>query len=1587
MYKFKSFQKKQELRSYLSPVVLKKQLDIPEPKKTYCANIHHNAVDEEWMMRVSQMVKSACLKRTDKCVLYRDDHVGFCTVTIVEYHKCHDLDSIRDRYAHLWDKRERVAEEPSSVDDENVQAQSRSFFENHVMSSLTSVIKGIVNGLDGVLEANSAFAIGVYVLLFGLTLRVVSDLSDKIFKSMSPYTIILRIKLVSEILKPYFRRYLSKDKYPGDRWVYLTDGSKVRKSTFDRFQKTFAELDQLRTNIRLFTDDAQDMSKAYEEALTEAYKRIRKLEEVISHQHQSPFDNIEQDESLSEDIANIFSEVSLEEDIDGPSFKPDVVEAQSGLPFKSLTAAIVFILGKRVGLYRRVADHEKLMRGVQSMLEGSAIGFEVICNLFLKAFGKDPVRLIKASEREIEDWLSNVRTFSAKILTEKLSPCESSVRSSYDALVLTGIKYASEHKSGFNAVAVARGNCALAELATLFPSASGATRMEPLVIVIRGPPGCGKSTFSRILAKYIARNLCTKEEIEQWKGPEKMLFCKGTSEYWEGYGGQPICAFDDFGQAKLVAGSPDNEVMTFIRACNQWPFPLNMASLAHKGKTYFTSRFIIMTTNDENAFNLGGLVHCPAAVLRRYDIALEMSLEGSLCVKSPSWSFKNYDFLSGQVVGGSFSVSDILSMVRQRYERRINMERHINDIVDEVVAAQELKDKVEREELVEPQSKLIRALACVGIATIAHSVAKVIKPGELVGDFVGSAKKVSTRLKSSKRQCTSVTRTEQLAQSFAHEDAAARQQMEKSRRKEVSKPRMRCAKALACIGTLAVAHSVKKVFDLGNSIGKTVGAIRNVTKRVGKFAPLCIQVSIVCVLVKALFSMLPFAKKKKTDEIILAQHDQVAFALSNHVIPIYTCVNGLEHSVGNLILIDCKTIAYNYHYIDQVRTLGAQLYYKWMGETYSLNVGNIIGPFKEQDSVRDLVIETLPHTLQKVRDIRPHLRSRTRIEKGHVIMLKGQQGTLHFSEGGNVNKHYSNVMGGVNVFLVKYDAMTENGDCGALIIRSNPSNQKRILGIHSGASDVSAFYTPIYLEDVGQYAVAQSSIIIKDKVAPVYNSGDPGLMQTSYSGTICQTGNAVAALRPKEVDGVIIDPMIKAISDTDITFSDALPECLNDVAKFTVNRIFSFIDQSQLRLLNDEEIIKGNEHKYVQPINRGTSPGYPYCLTMHDKRKAFGETEYTLETDKATEIYSDMHRLEEMYRENSSDVIYRDALKPETLPLRKVKVCQTRLLSCAPVHYTMLWRKYFGMFTGEFMRTRLNHGGMIGINPYSTEWSHFASHITRFGTPIYDGDFKQFDKRQHPAVLKALLDQLCLRLSHLGDIAVLEGLCRDVYQSTHLGGDSFTCGQLYEKSGSLPSGHPATSILNSMYNMFLFHSFIYTKFGVNDLLDVDNIFSLGVYGDDNIWSFDAKHQIDIGEIVDHFSLYGMTYTSATKDGVPEGKSLVESQFIKRGFKWDGSWLNAPLEKDSIGDMLNWRKRKISDEDHFDVVHDVVLRESSLHGYEYYAENYNKLTQMVDKLCLRKCMLLSMPVVDSYTMAKYAIRTHVPSWSTSIIEIV
>ncbi|QEO75975.1 polyprotein [rhinovirus C19] len=128
-------------------------------------------------------------------------------------------------------------------------------------------------------------------------------------------------------------------------------------------------------------------------------------------------------------------------------------------------------------------------------------------------------------------------------------------------------------------------------------------RTEPVCLMIHGPPGCGKSLVTTV----IARGLATEGDIYSLPPNPK---------HFDGYNQQKVVIMDDVGQ------NPDGEdLSTFCQMVSTADFHVPMAALEDKGRS-FTSDFVLASTN--LASLVPQTVQTPEALLRRFYLDTEL---------------------------------------------------------------------------------------------------------------------------------------------------------------------------------------------------------------------------------------------------------------------------------------------------------------------------------------------------------------------------------------------------------------------------------------------------------------------------------------------------------------------------------------------------------------------------------------------------------------------------------------------------------------------------------------------------------------------------------------------------------------------------------------------------------------------------------------------------------------------------------------------------------------------------------------------------------------------------------------------------
>jgi hypothetical protein len=342
-------------------------------------------------------------------------------------------------------------------------------------------------------------------------------------------------------------------------------------------------------------------------------------------------------------------------------------------------------------------------------------------------------------------------------------------------------------------------------------------------------------------------------------------------------------------------------------------------------------------------------------------------------------------------------------------------------------------------------------------------------------------------------------------------------------------------------------------------------------------------------------------------------------------------------------------------------------------------------------------------------------------------------------------------------------------------------------------------------------------------------------------------------------------------------------------------------------IFSKEEAVLGVEGLKIKSIARSTSAGYPYVLTTKaGKKDFFGSSgDFSFDSEECKSLFERVdHIVDSAKRGERLAHVFVDFLKDETRPHAKVDAGATRVISGAPLDYVVAFRMYFGAFMASMFRHHTKSGMCPGINPFS-EWWQLASRLSTHGDKCFDGDFKRFDSSEQPYIHYAILDFVNRWYDDGEENAQIRAvLWLDLVHSRHLGGDGRDQCHLYQWNKSLPSGHPFTTPVNSLYSLITLTA-CYCK-ATGDYVNMWDHVYIATFGDDNIVNVDDAtsevfNQVTVAQHMDE--QFGLTYTAGSKGAeLKPYTTLDECTFLKRRFVRDdlgaGGWV-APLDPASF----------------------------------------------------------------------------------------
>lgn len=154
----------------------------------------------------------------------------------------------------------------------------------------------------------------------------------------------------------------------------------------------------------------------------------------------------------------------------------------------------------------------------------------------------------------------------------------------------------------------------------------GGPKIEPLMVYLYGTTGSGKSSLATFLALDLLHDPLggIPKRNGQLDHRSQIYHRQPVQEFWDNYAGQPIVICDDAFQQKDSQALPNPELIEVIKMGNTNCFPLHMASLVDKAKTFFTSKAVLYTTN-QTRVGVESLVSADA-VRRRFHLDAEVTI-------------------------------------------------------------------------------------------------------------------------------------------------------------------------------------------------------------------------------------------------------------------------------------------------------------------------------------------------------------------------------------------------------------------------------------------------------------------------------------------------------------------------------------------------------------------------------------------------------------------------------------------------------------------------------------------------------------------------------------------------------------------------------------------------------------------------------------------------------------------------------------------------------------------------------------------------------------------------------------------------
>mgnify|MGYP003572635437 CR=1 FL=1 len=1099
-------------------------------------------------------------------------------------------------------------------------------------------------------------------------------------------------------------------------------------------------------------------------------------------------------------------------------------------------------------------------------------------------------------------------------------------------------------------------------------------RPSPFVLHIFGASGVGKST----MMDFLLRDVYRKKNVP-FSRQHDIYVRNSVQSFWDGYKNQKVVLFDDFMQSQ-VENDLAQILVELVRCKNTMAFPLQMASLEHKGNTRFTSEFIYVSSNKDIPENISCILDAQA-IRRRRDLVVEAVVKTEFLTAGVVDPDKIAAFMDTQPYMNVDGVEQRRVFCPDIYQFKVytkGSENNAGKFTQIVWNWDQLVENIVKDwdKLAFSEKAIEREVAYNPVSPSNDNFVSILQeslqaPPEVAREIKWSYHYGFDKIKGITHPLVDrwnnmivpvKTSLDELYEYFASHAETLRA--------------ITAITSLVGMATLA--------WSLMSKNSEPEAEFVSGDQRTSKVTRWMVSSSNVP-------KKVPYKAYTPDTHMFRAEssEDPNGFDVlrrkiaANHLMLDFFTGDTNSRIVGLAVCgraVVCPSHAFS------CTTDNTQIDIRRSG---NLLLGSCF--IRELEVCElpdcDLTLFILPKHFQLFQDIRHHISDGilskmplnssvlfTMVRDGESIM---HQTTVvpYLYTGGRIK--YSNNGDQITIaHHLKYNVPTEVGDCGSLLYILNKNCTRKIIGLHVAGNNEFGVSTLLNVN------------LINDALSRM-DSG-PNLVGAEFSMECCQDPSLIAHAKALTYCGEIhrryqqrqptktdiqpsllynrvfsaetapsllspvgdINPLIDGIMKSDkppILFPrNAVYRALCDMKGDLLSLPKEPPDR---KILTVHQAINGDPNDLsITSLNLKSSPGFPFVHYKTKKRQGkfsfFNELpNCTYEPTNELQERIDL-RLEAAKQGQIIPVIFYDILKDERRSLEKVHRGETRVFSVGPLDLNILIRMYFGRAISFLQRNCVGGECSVGINPHGTDWRLLYMDLTSFSDNFIQGDYGAFDKLLPYQLIESVYS-----------------FFKDFYQDEYeverytLYLSIFSCyrlagRQVYKPLGGNPSGNPLTVIVNSLCNMMLVRLAFFQTFP-NHMAPMSQSIKLKVYGDDLVMGVaEESEQFTFRVFQKFLNDAGLVFkepkkTAMVYDFVP----IDKVEYLKRMFVKNISGVMAPLDLRSITEMVNWIRSCEDPRLALKLNLDVVRRELVYHGEDLYNDYYSRIVKAAGKIKL------------------------------------